>query len=201
MAAARTPGNTGPRSTAANNALDVYFRHDAVGRAQLKLALSACGTERWSVKTAADDDRHQIATTPRDASIRYLRARHTPSSRPQTSRVAPVELTGYRVHAHLVEYVREDDGDYHLVLADHAGRTIIAEIPDPSCVGKISPFKAAIRTARARMDGHFSVTSDFKSAGSRVVVSGIGFFDYFHGQTGMAPNDLELHPVTALRFR
>ena len=181
--------------------LAVYFRHDAVGRAQLKLALSACGTERWSVKTAADDDRHRVSTTPRDVSIRYLRARPTPSYRPQTSRVAPVELTTYRVHARLVEYVREDDGDYHLVLADRAGRTIIAEIPDPSCVAKISPFKAAIRAARSRMDGRFSVTSDFKPAGSRVVVTGIGFFDYFHGQTGMAPDDLELHPVTALRFR
>jgi hypothetical protein len=201
MAAARTPGNTSPRSTTANNDFDIYFRPDAVGRAQLKLALSACGTERWSVKTAADDDRNKVAATPRDVSIRYLRARRTPSYRPQTSRVAPVELATYRVHARLVEYVREDDGDYHLVLADRTGRTIIAEIPDPSCVVKISPVKAAIRTARARMDGHFSVTSDFKFAGSRVVVSGIGFFDYFHGQTGMAPNDLELHPVTALRFR
>ena len=24
--------------------------------------------------------------------------------------------------------------------------------------------------------------------------------DYFHGQTGMAPDDLEIHPVTGLRF-
>ena len=189
------------RATATDDPLAVYFRHDAVGRAQLRLALSACGTERWSVKTAADDDRSRVATKPRDVSIRYLRARHTPSYRPQTARVAPVELTTYRVHARLVEYVREDDGDYHLVLADRAGRTIIAEIPDPSCVAKISPFKAAIRTARTRMDGHFNVSSDFKPAGQRVVVRGVGFFDYFHGQTGMAPDDLELHPVTALRFR
>jgi hypothetical protein len=104
------------------------------------------------------------------------------------------------VHARLVEYVREADGDYHLVLADQTGRTRVAEIPDPSCVARISPFKAAIRAARARMDGQFSVTSDFKPAGRRVIVRGIGFFDYFHGQTGMAPNDLELHPVTDLRF-
>jgi hypothetical protein len=188
-------------ATASADPLSVYFRHDAVGRAQLKLAITSCGTERWSVKTAADDDRNQVHSKPQDVSIRYLRARHTPSYRPQTSRVAPVELTTYRVHARLVEYVREDDGDYHLVLADRAGRTIVAEIPDPSCVARISPVKTAIKTARARMDAQFSVTSDFKPAGRRVVVRGIGFFDYFHGQTGMAPNDLELHPVTSLRFR
>lgn len=188
-------------TTASNDPLAVYFRHDAVGRAQLSLALSPCGTERWSVKTATDDDRHRVNTTPRDVSIRYLRARHTPAVRPQTSRVAPVELTTYRVHARLVEYVREADGDYHLVLADRAGRTMIAEIPSPSCVARISPFKVAIRTARASIDAHFAVTTDFKPANRRVIVRGIGFFDYFHGQTGMAPNDLELHPVTGLRFR
>jgi hypothetical protein len=63
-----------------------------------------------------------------------------------------------------------------------------------------SPFKPAIRTVRARMDAHYSVTTGFKTANRRVVVRGIGFFDYFHGQTGMAPNDLELHPVVGLRF-
>jgi hypothetical protein len=192
-------GHITKRST--DDPLAVYFRHDAVGRAQLSLALSNCGTERWTVKTAADDDRHHVVTQPRDASIRYLRTRHTPSYKPQTARVSPVELTTYRVHARLVEYVRVDDGDYHLVLADRRGRTIIAEIPDPACVAKISPVKAAIRTARSHMDAHFSVTSGFKSAHRRVIVRGIGFFDYFHGQTGMAPDDLELHPVTGLRFR
>lgn len=181
--------------------LAVYFRHDAVGRAQLRLALSPCGTERWTVKTASDDDRRRINDTPRDVSIRYLRNRTTPSYRPQTSRVPPVELTTYRVRARLVEYVREDDGDDHLVLADSHGRTIIAEIPDPTCVAHLSPVKTAIRTARAHMDAHYSVTSDFKATNQRVVVRGIGFFDYFHGQTGMAPNDLELHPVTGLHFR
>ena len=185
----------------ATDPLAVYFRPDAIGRAQLSLALSACGTERWSVKTATDDDRHRVVASPRDVTVRYLRNRHTPSSRPQTGRAAPVELTTYRVHARLVEYVREADGDYHLVLADRAGRTIIAEIPDPSCVAKISPVKGAIKAARSRMDAHFSVTSGFKTSNRRVVVRGIGFFDYFHGQTGMAPDDLELHPVTALRFR
>jgi hypothetical protein len=202
-----TPGFAATNSTrrtgfaATNDPLAVYFRHDAVGRAQLRLALSACGTERWTVKTATDDDRHRVNTTAKDVSIRYLRNRTTPSYRPQTNRDAPVELTTYRVHARLVDYVREADGDDHLVLEDKAGRTIIAEIPDPACVAHISPVKTAIRTARTAMNSRFSVTSDFKTTNQRVVVRGIGFFDYFHGQTGMAPNDLELHPVTALHFR
>ena len=51
------------------------------------------------------------------------------------------------------------------------------------------------------MDAHFDVTSSFKPTNRRVVVRGIGFFDRLHGQTGMAPNGLELHPVVGITFR
>ena len=200
-ATARPTTNATTSVSPIDDPLAVYFRDDEVGRAQLALAATTCGTERWTVKTASDDDRHQIDSTTRDVSIKYLRGRHTPATKPQTGRVAPVERTTYRIHARLTEYVREDDGDYHLVLTDRHGRTIIAEIPDPKCVASISPLRAAIRTARTHMDAHFGVTSGFKVANQRVLVRGVGFFDYFHGQTGMAPNDLELHPVTGLHFR
>jgi hypothetical protein len=193
----RTAGSVAP---AGDDPLAVYFRHDAVGRSQLALAVTTCGTERWTVKTGTDDDRDLVGTVPRDVTIRFLRRLATPASKPQTARVAPAETTVYRLHARLQQYVREDDGDYHLVLSDLAGRTIIAEIPAPSCVGAISPFKSAIRTARRHMNNHYGVTTDFKTTNRKVVVRGIGFFDFFHGQTGMAPNDLELHPVIALRF-
>jgi hypothetical protein len=33
----------------------------------------------------------------------------------------------------------------------------------------------------------------------RAAVTGVAFFDYEHGQTGVAPNAIELHPV--LRFQ
>jgi hypothetical protein len=34
-----------------------------------------------------------------------------------------------------------------------------------------------------------------------VDVRGLGFFDVLHGQSGAAPNGLELHPVIYIRFR
>jgi hypothetical protein len=34
---------------------------------------------------------------------------------------------------------------------------------------------------------------------ARASVTGVAFFDFNHGQTGVAPNAIELHPV--LRFR
>jgi hypothetical protein len=33
-----------------------------------------------------------------------------------------------------------------------------------------------------------------------VRVTGVGFFDFLHGQTGVAPNGIELHPVLKIEF-
>jgi hypothetical protein len=34
---------------------------------------------------------------------------------------------------------------------------------------------------------------------ARARVTGVAFFDFNHGQTGVAPNAIELHPVLAFR--
>jgi hypothetical protein len=34
---------------------------------------------------------------------------------------------------------------------------------------------------------------------ARAKVTGVAFFDFYHGQTGVAPNAIELHPVLAFR--
>jgi hypothetical protein len=40
--------------------------------------------------------------------------------------------------------------------------------------------------------------SSFTKLKGQATIRGIGFFDFFHNQTGVAPNEIELHPV--LRF-
>jgi hypothetical protein len=37
------------------------------------------------------------------------------------------------------------------------------------------------------------------SSADIVEISGVGFFDFEHGQNGVAPNAIELHPVLAIR--
>jgi hypothetical protein len=37
--------------------------------------------------------------------------------------------------------------------------------------------------------------------GHTATITGIGFFDIDHGQTGVAPNAIELHPVIGFRVR
>jgi len=37
-------------------------------------------------------------------------------------------------------------------------------------------------------------------AGAQVEITGIGFFDRPHKQTGRAPNNIEIHPILSIRF-
>ncbi len=77
---------------------------------------------------------------------------------------------------------------------------MIAEIPSPSCVDPSSPFAAKITNARAEFDAQFTVDSSFQTANVQVQVTGVGFFDFFHNQHGVAPNVIELHPVLDIQF-
>lgn len=119
---------------------------------------------------------------------------------PANARIAPTEITVYRVTATLTKYKLESDSDYHLVLDDGAGHTMIAEIPDPACVGSGSPLASSIEKARTEMTAKYSPTGSFHTTNVPVTVTGVGFFDYDHGQTGVAPNAIELHAVLDITF-
>src|SRR5207302_11115736 len=88
---------------------------------------------------------------------------------------------------------------YHLVIRDGGGSTMITEIADPACSGG-SRFLASIQSSRGEFDSQFTATGSFKTTSVPVRVRGIGFFDYLHGQTGVAPNGIELHPVLDIQF-
>lgn len=161
----------------------------------------SCGVERWSVKTGTDPDAGQInlqSTTP--TTIAALDAIPAPSSLPADSRISPTETTVYQISATLTEYKLEDDSDYHLVLSDASGNTMIAEIPDPSCVGSSSPLAADIKNSRGEFDAQYTPDGSFQTANVPVTVTGVGFFDFDHGQTGVAPNAIELHAVLDVQF-
>jgi hypothetical protein len=163
--------------------------------------LEACGVERWSVKTGTDADAGLInlsSTSPN--TILTMRSWTAPNPIPPNNRVAPYETTVWVLNATLTEYKLETDQDYHLVLSDASGNTMIAEIPDPACVGSGSPLAAGVSNARAELDAKFTVTSSFQTANVPVRITGVGMFDFLHGQTGVAPNGIELHPVIDVVF-
>jgi len=164
-----------------------------------------CGKERWSVKTGTDSDAGSVnLSSPQSTTIGQLIALTPPSPIPAANRFAPTEKTVFVVNATLTDYKLEGgakgDSDYHLVLESDQGQTMIAEIPFPGCVGAGSPFAAQIANARTEFDAHFTATTSFQTANVPVQVTGVGFFDFPHGQHGAAPNIIELHPVLDIAF-
>jgi hypothetical protein len=162
--------------------------------------VGGCGVERWSVKTGTDTTASNIDPTLVDTTVTALATFSVPASLPATSRIAPHEDTTYRLrNVTLVSVKQEADGDYHLVLSD-GHQTMIAEIPSPSCVGSTSPLRSKIQSARATLDAAFHVSGSVTKIGHPVTVSGVGFFDFKHGQNGVAPDGFELHPVLDICF-
>jgi hypothetical protein len=163
-----------------------------------------CGHERWAVKTLSDPSAGQVNFTPQDTSIGRLRSKPDPHTTSSTPRLDGVEKTTYRVKARLLEFKREDDHDIHLVISVPSARskTMIVEFPDTSCNGaNASTKKAQMGSARSAVIAACgqppSPSSDFAHLSGTATITGVGFFDVKHGtpQTGVAPNNIELHPV------
>ena len=167
-----------------------------------------CGVERWAVKTLTDDDVGKVDFGPVSKTIGDLVALSAPNSSSETSRLDLTERTTFKVRARLLGYKHETDRDFHIVIADlvNPSQTMIVEIPDPDCGGACaSPKLSDIQKARQDFAAQFPnapPAPQFKVVQGNVVVevTGVGFFDFAHGQTGLAQNCIELHPVLAIAF-
>ncbi len=160
-----------------------------------------CNSERWSVKTGTDQDVSQVNLSSRvSTTIQSLASLATPKSIPSNKRINSTEKTVWVVNATLVKFIHAYDSDYHMVIKDSAGRTMIAEIPDPNCVASGSPFASGIAHARQQFDARFTASDEFQTVSVPVTVTGVGFFDYKEGQEGIAPNGIELHPILDIVF-
>jgi hypothetical protein len=167
-----------------------------------------CGTERWAIKTLTDaQSAAVINATPQQSSVSALVALPAPSKLPQSTRIAPTETQQFKVEALLIGWKEESgptgDRDFHLVLADPAdhGKTMIAEIPSPTCASacasaKVPAFGAARQVLVNELGPAPTTTSvTLLNPPRKVEVTGVGFFDFDHKQDGLAPNCIELHPV------
>jgi hypothetical protein len=90
---------------------------------------------------------------------------------------------------------------------------MIAEIPDPAALAPGSFFAQQIADARQAFDSRFALHPAVAPAqvlagaalalvkvAELVTLQGLGFFDFAHGQDGVAPNAIELHPVISIEF-
>ena len=160
-----------------------------------------CGVERWQIKTLSDAERDRVDRTPVETTVEELDALPRPRRTPQYSRIAPTELTTFRVDAYLGGWRPESDGDMHLILfgMQNQRASLIAEIPNPNCSGACaSGLSEDFARARATLR---QILATPNPADEPIVlrVTGVGFFDRNHGQVGAAPNFIELHPVLAIQ--
>lgn len=164
----------------------------------------ACGTERWAVKTGADRDAGSVNLTPETATIADLSDLHAPPkpNTRATSRFSPTEFKTFQITGIIVGIKKEADEDYHIVLQapnDPEG-TMVIESVSPNCTDK-SQFTDKIGDVRKTIDQKIKgISGKMKKVNLPVTVTGVGFFDPIHGQTGVAPNGIELHPILSITF-
>jgi hypothetical protein len=173
-----------------------------------------CGTERWTLKTLTDSSSAAVAaTTPTSTSISELTGKPAPKQLPQSSRVAPIENQQFTVKALLIAWKAETgahgDQDFHLVLADPRdhSQTRIAEVPSPQCASACSSASVkALEAARQALTTEVGPAPQTVGAApvvppKMVEVTGVGFFDFDHGQDGLALNCIEIRPVLKITFQ
>jgi len=170
------------------------------------------GEERWGIKTLSDSRADRVHfDAPRRHTIHYLLSKRDPHVVAATLRDADgshVEATVYHlVGVRLVDARIEEDGDIHLVIrSKYPGEQMIVEFPNVACKGaRVSKQKTEMEQARsdfATLCGLDAWATRKQRASPKKLVGtasivGVGFFDLKHPrpQSGVAPNNIELHPV------
>lgn len=165
----------------------------------------SCGTERWAVKTSADKDASRLDFNASVATVSELNVIPAPTRKeldahPDTRFLA--ELKTYRVTGVLVGFKRETDEDFHVVIRDMVTKdTMVVEIPAGGCVPpslqkQVEALQVSFVARFGKPSAKFRNVEKHKM---KVEIVGVGFFDFLHGQTGVAKNGFELHRVISWR--
>jgi len=165
------------------------------------LSSSCGGTERWSEKVFTDAAAGSIDfANVHNTNVTHLIGLATVNPSTSNPRIQPQEDSVYTVIVTIKEYRPESDSDMHLVITDGTG-TMVAEIPDPGCSSvAASPKKAAFVVCREWALKNLGTVINTSVNIPKVVITGVSFYDPPHGQSGAAPNNMELHSVIDIHF-
>ena len=182
-----------------------------------------CGVQRWHTKTLDDVDESKIDWNPQLATVTQMNNFPVPTNYNENGpggvdngRFAPYEERVFTVRALLVTRKHETgssgDDDYHIEVSDpnNPSATMVTEAPHGECTyACASGFGGSMDGVRSLLDTCFGpASSSFQAfpAGVIVDITGVGFFDGLHGQTGAKANpgtsasNFELHPVLHIDF-
>jgi hypothetical protein len=155
--------------------------------------------QRWAIKTLTDAAAKDVVFKPRPDSIAHLVTLTSPAQLGARTKAEKVTVS---VRVRLIATKLEPDGDIHVIVGEpsNPGTTMIVEFPDLGCT-RGAQHRWAMELAKRRFlaaEGR-PVGDRYRVLSGTATVSGVVFFDFLHGQRGVAPNGIELHPV--LRFR
>jgi hypothetical protein len=164
--------------------------------------LITCGTERWAVKTCYDADTVNIDfNNIVPSSVAYQRSLTKPTLPGDNVTRLSTEDTVYSMDCYIIKTVLESDQDYHVEICTigNTAETMVAEVVNPECPNIVNTSRySQLKAIRDWYTAQFSPTSSFKNIGVSVHLTGVGFFDFLHGQTGIPPNGREIHPILTM---
>lgn len=157
------------------------------------------GIERWEVKVLADDEKHLVNFDAIPTTVNWLRKQKVKRESGDKTRQG-IEFKTYAIKAYVKFYKYEPDGDLHIIVADTWGssKTMVVEVPGPDCkLVKSSGMQDHYQDVWDNIEKNTTREKDGKyyMKKKRYTIYGVAFMDFDHNQTGMAPNNLELHPV------
>lgn len=158
------------------------------------------GSQRWDVKVASDEAAEEIVQKARVITLEELIAYRTDTIPKGNARSYSERFIYTIKNVFITHAILENDNDIHLVIEDGKKNedgsinTLIAEIPDIDCeITEDSRFAKRIAKARKTFVRYQDTYDQY-----RFNITGVFFKDKPHGQTGRAPNNVELHPVISL---
>jgi hypothetical protein len=159
-----------------------------------------CGINRWDVKTFADVNAKRVNMKPILATIDSLRQIKPTQKYSDNSPRAGAEFYTFQITCGIREYIKEDDGDIHLILYDlkDTVKTFVAELPDPNCPS-VKGTKYAPKYQKCRDEFEKYKLPKGRVAKGQYTLSGIFFIDKAHGVKNAPPNSAELHPLLTLK--
>jgi hypothetical protein len=182
-----------------------------------------CGQERWAIKTLTDSDATAVGdAAPQNTTVTDLIGKTAPAK--LTNSRAPLEKERFHLTALIIGWKIEatmsdenvgkttamstsvPDHDFHLVIADpnNTKNQMIMEVPDPDCQAVCSSkFLKQISQVRSEVSSKLGTPTSSVVALAKpwlVEITGPAFFDFIHGQVGLARNCIEIHPVMEIKF-
>jgi len=161
------------------------------------------GKQRWDVKTLSDKESNKIVWIPKYTTVKALtkliQSYPVDDKKFNKDIRFGYEFYVYEINCKIKEYIKEEDGDYHLVLVDlkDTTSTMIGEILNPECDSlKNSKFIKSYREVRSEFEKY--ILPKGKVEDIKFAIIGVCFFDKIHSQKGVAPNGVELHPIMDL---